>query len=176
VLHAFTDPPLSPAVAVYFQRSIVLHYFHHAFPAPSFLSSCSLIFPASLFHVIFIRPLQPVTSHALLYRLSPVLTPHPYSIPFLSAVHSPTHPLLLLSFLPAFLLLSGDIELNPGPVSFTLGTLNIRSFLHPLHSGALSDLINAHHPDLFCLTETRIKPTTTFTELLSCTPPNYSLV
>jgi len=50
-----------------------------------------------------------------------------------------------------FFLLSGDIELNPGPTNFTLCTLNIRSILHPRHSAALSDLIVSHHPDLFCL-------------------------
>jgi len=80
-------------------------------------------------------------------------------------------PLLL-----AFLFLSGDIELNSGSVSFTLCTLNICSILHPLHSAALSDLIDAYNPDLFCLTETWIKPTTTSAELLSCTPPNYTLL
>ena len=75
-------------------------------------------------------------------------------------------PLLL-----AFFLLSGDIELNPGPANFTLCTLNIRSILHPLHSAALSDLIDTHNPDLLCLTQTWIKPTTTAAELLNCTPP-----
>jgi len=50
------------------------------------------------------------------------------------------------------------------------------SILHPLHSAALSDLIDAHNPDLFCLTETWIKPTTTSAELLNCTPPNYNLL
>ena len=60
-----------------------------------------------------------------------------------------------------YLYQSADIELNPGPVSFTLCTLNIHSILHPLHSAALCDLIDTHNPDLFCLTETWIKPTTT---------------
>ena len=69
-----------------------------------------------------------------------------------------------------FVLLSGDIELNPGPSPFTLCTLNIRPILHPLHSAALSDLIDTHNPDLFCLTEAWIKPTTTAAELLNCTP------
>jgi len=64
-------------------------------------------------------------------------------------------------FLLLFVLLSGDIELNTGPSAFTLCTLNIRSILHPLHSTALSDLIDTHNPDLFCLTETWTKPTTT---------------
>ena len=70
-------------------------------------------------------------------------------------------------FLLLFLLLSSDTELNPGPSSFTLCTLNISSILYPLHSAALSDLIDIHNPDLFCLTETWIKPTTTATELLN---------
>jgi len=79
-------------------------------------------------------------------------------------------------FLLAFLLLSGDVELNPCPTSFTVCTLNIRSILHPLHSAAISDFIDSHSPDLFCLTETWIKPTATFTEFAHCTPPNYSLL
>ena len=79
-------------------------------------------------------------------------------------------------FLLLFVLLSGDIELNPGPSAFTLCTLNIRSILHPLHSAALSHLIDTHNPDLFCLTETWIKPTNTAAELLNCTPPHFSLI
>ena len=79
-------------------------------------------------------------------------------------------------FLLLFVLLSGDIELNPGPSAFSLCTLNIRSILQPLHSAALSDLIDTHNPDLFCLTETWIKPTTTAAELLNCTSPHYSLL
>ena len=96
--------------------------------------------------------------------------------------HTPSPIFLLLTrprtphcrsfFLLAFLLLSGDVELNPGPTSFTVCTLNIRSILHPLHSAAISDFIDSHSPDLFCLTETGIKPSTTFTELAHCTPPN----
>ena len=82
----------------------------------------------------------------------------------------------LCSFLIAFLFLSGDIELNPGPVNFTLCTLNIWFILHPLYSAALSDLIDSHNPDLFCLTETWVKPTTTSPELPKCTPANYSLL
>ena len=78
-------------------------------------------------------------------------------------------------FLLVFLLLAGDIELNPGPTNFTVCTLNIRSLLHPLHSAAISDFIDSHNPDIFCLTETWIKPTTTFTKLADCTPPNYTL-
>jgi len=55
--------------------------------------------------------------------------------------------------------------LNPGPTNFTVCTLNIRSVLTDSHSAALSGLTVSHHPDLICLTETWIKPTTTLTEL-----------
>jgi len=53
-------------------------------------------------------------------------------------------------------------------------TLNIRFFLHPVHSAALSDFIDSHHPDIFFLTETWIKCDTTPAELINCTPPSYS--
>jgi len=55
-------------------------------------------------------------------------------------------------------------------------TLNIRSVLHPVHFAALSDLIDSHHHDLFCLTETWIKPDPTPAELINCTPLSYSLL
>ena len=70
-------------------------------------------------------------------------------------------------FLLAFLLLSGDVELNPGPTSFTVCTLNIRSILHPLHSAAISDFIDSHSPDLFCFTETLINPLRPLLNLLT---------
>jgi len=57
-------------------------------------------------------------------------------------------------FLLLFVLLSSETELNPGSSAFTLCTLQIRSILHPVHYAALSDLIDADNPDLFCLTET----------------------
>jgi len=78
---------------------------------------------------------------------------------------------LLCSFL------SGDIELNPGPSApFTVCTLNIRFILNSAHSIALSDIADSHHPNLFCLTETWIKPTTTPAELVDCTMPGYTLI
>jgi len=76
-------------------------------------------------------------------------------------------------FILAFLLLCGDVELNPGPTNFTVCTLNIRSVLTDSHSADLSGLTVSHHPDLICLTETWIKPT--LTELAKCTSPNYTL-
>jgi len=120
-------------------------------------------------------------------------THHSYAFPYHTAcqehsylTRTPSSFFLLLTrprtlhcrrfFLLAFLLLSGDVELNPGPSSFTVCTLNIPSILHPLHSAAISDFIDSHSPDLFCFTEHWVKPTTTFTELAHFTPPNYSLL
>jgi len=53
-----------------------------------------------------------------------------------------------------FVLLSSHIELNPRPSVFILCTLINHSILHPLHSAALSDLMDTHNRDLFTLTET----------------------
>ena len=82
------------------------------------------------------------------------------------------------------ILLSGDIELNPGPshtnpgpslTNFKLCTLNIRSLTNPLHITALSDLAETEKINLFALTETWVTPSTTFAELSDATPPNYNL-
>ena len=67
--------------------------------------------------------------------------------------HSPTH----LSFLTATLLLSGDIQLNPGPTllsNILFSTLNAHSMLTPEHVTALNDLTDNHKPDIIALTET----------------------
>ena len=128
--------------------------------------------------------------HLLLASLTDQLVTH-HTIPPASSTPASTIPLsppssCLLDHTPfgsavflffcLFFFLSGDIELNPVPSDFTLCTLNIRSILHPLHSAALSDLIDIHNPDLFCLTETWIRSTTTAAELLNCTPPHYTLI
>ena len=66
-----------------------------------------------------------------------------------------------------------------GPKSFIALnniTLSINSILHPVHSAAISDLIDLHHPDLFCLTETWRKQNAISAELINCTPPSYSLL
>ena len=77
----------------------------------------------------------------------------------------------------ALVLLSGDIELNPGPSApFMVCTLNIRSIPNNAHAIALSDIADSHHRVLFCLTETCIKPTATPAELVDCTMPGYTLI
>ena len=76
-------------------------------------------------------------------------------------------------FLTLLILLSGDIELNPGP--FSICTYNIRSLTNPLHYTFLSTLAVDYAIHLFCITETWISPNTTNFELNSCRPPNFSL-
>ena len=55
------------------------------------------------------------------------------------------------------ILLSGDIQSNPGPVSnvsfLNMCSLNIRSFTHPLHYTAIADLADTHNIHVFALTE-----------------------
>ena len=54
------------------------------------------------------------------------------------------HPLLF------FILLAGDIELNPGP-TFDICTLNVRSLTNSLHKASVFDLATCTHPDIFAL-------------------------
>ena len=76
------------------------------------------------------------------------------------------------------LLLSGDIQLNPGPVSntFNVCTLNIRSLLNPMNFTAIFDLAQSRHVDLLALTETWITSSATSAELRNATPPGFSLI
>ena len=76
-------------------------------------------------------------------------------------------------FLLLLLLLSGDIELNPGP--FNICTYNIRSLTKPAHFISLPSLATDFSIYLFCLTETWISPKTTPFEINSWCPPNFSL-
>ena len=83
----------------------------------------------------------------------------------------------------AFLLLAGDIELNPGPSTdattstrpFTICSHNIRSMTHIDHQTALFDLTDTHHFDLIALSETLITSDTTTAHLLDSTPSGYDL-
>jgi len=80
------------------------------------------------------------------------------------------HILVAVLFLSAFIHRLTHFD----PSTSCLCTLNIRSIFHHRHSAALSDIIASYHPDLFALTETWVKPTTTPTKLAHCTPPNYT--
>jgi len=138
------------------------------------------IFTASFFNRFAPRRLQ---LHVIPHVYVLVSTSPPVNSFLITATYSVTSSLssaacahhALDLFFSTFLLLSGDIEVNPDPSSFTVCTLNTHSILHPLHSAASSDLVDLHKPDLVCLSETWIKPTTS-TKLINCTPPGYTFV
>jgi len=136
----------------------------------------SVLLPAPFSNVSFPQPLLSSRCLTTLHCMLTVLTPHLLYFCYLPALFQSTLTTSSQSFSPRLYLLSGDIELNPGRSDFTVCTLNIRSILHHVHSAALSDIVYTHNPDLFCLTETWIKPSTTSAELRNCTPPNYSLL
>src|SRR6218665_727039 len=88
------------------------------------------------------------------------------------------------------LLLSGDVEINPGPncpfsrrpprfsnETFTLYSLNIRSLLNAKNSTALTDLASSSRPhDLIALQETKISiSSTNYAHISYSKPPGYSL-
>jgi len=106
-------------------------------------------------------PMPLLSSRCLttLHCLPTVLTPHLRPLCYLSTVFQSTLTPPYSHFYLAFFL-SDDTELNPGPSYFTVCMLNICSVFHPVYSAALSDIIYTHSPDLFCLTETWIKPST----------------
>ena len=131
----------------------LLNYSFVLFVASAFLLWSTTFFSATLAGQLITHHITPPANN------TPTSTVPLSPPPCCSLAHAPFAS--AVSFLLLFVLLSGDIELNPGPSAFTLCTLNIRSILHPLHSTALSDLIDTHNPDLFCLTETWTKPTTT---------------
>ena len=82
------------------------------------------------------------------------------------------------TLLSLLILLCGDVEPNPGPTSgtFNVCTLNIMSLTNITHYTALSSIAEAHHIDLFALTETWITPSTTSAELLESKPTGFSLL
>jgi exonuclease III len=83
-------------------------------------------------------------------------------------------------FLSILILLSGDIQSNPGPISshsrLNMCTLNIRSLTNPLHYTALADLAESNNIDIFALTETWINPNTTSAQLFDSIPHGFTLI
>jgi len=101
-----------------------------------------LMFQAHIFAIIFII----ASSYHLsfLFHTSLQYHFHHYSIHFLLIATCPHTHRCRDPFLLAFLLLSSDIELNPGPTNFTVCTLNICSILTDSHFADLSGLTLFH--------------------------------
>jgi hypothetical protein len=76
------------------------------------------------------------------------------------------------------LLLSGDIEPNPGPTSCTFNfyTLNIKSLTNHVHYTALLYIAETHRIHIFVLTETWIPPFTTSAKLFDSVRIGFSLL
>jgi len=83
-------------------------------------------------------------------------------------------------FMSLLILLLGDIQSNPGPVSrvssLNICNLNIRSFTNALHYTAIADLADTHNIDVFALSETWISPNTTFAQLFDAIPPGFTFI
>jgi len=71
----------------------------------------------------------------------------------------------------SLLLISGDIEVNPGPATTQLninfGLINIGTLVH--------DLISDYHLDMLALTETRLQSDTPAAVKLDAAPPGYTI-
>ena len=78
------------------------------------------------------------------------------------------------------ILLSGDIQPNPGPASsstvLNVCTINIRSLTNPRHYTALVDLAETHNIHVFPLTETWIHPNNTPAEIFDAIPHGFSFI
>ena len=143
----------------------------------SFWASIFLVSAASHFIALSCRPSGNSTSSLLYHSTATSQFDFLNAIP-LSFFFSNRNKIRKLKpvYLPLLIiLLSGDIHLNPGPSSLTLCTLNIRSLLGPSKSTAILDLAESKHVDIFALTETWITPTTP-SELISATPPGFTLI
>ena len=86
-----------------------------------------------------------------------------------------------------FLLLSGDIQLNPGPPTSTIpitslnfALLNAQSASSITYSldkpASIQDFISSYKIDILAVTETWLSPNSLPSTLNSLTPDNYSLI
>lgn len=73
------------------------------------------------------------------------------------------------------ILLSGDIQVNPGPPAshLTIATLNVRSLFHPNRSVFIPEVIQTHNIDILALSETFQSINTTPAQLRDITPPSF---
>ncbi|MBV8073763.1 MAG: RNA-directed DNA polymerase, partial [Acidobacteriaceae bacterium] len=88
---------------------------------------------------------------------------------------------LFSTFLVTLLILSGDVELNPGPSSsLSFSCLNIRSAtsvtLDLDKPACLQEFITDNSLDLLCLTETWLRTDSSPAVLNSLTPNNFSII
>mgnify|MGYP003547058831 FL=1 len=73
-----------------------------------------------------------------------------------------------------FLLLAGDVQLNPGPPMINFTHLNIHSLCNK--SASLSNYLSSHPTDILSLNETWIQPDDSPNFASSLIPPRYSII
>src|SRR6267154_1933105 len=141
-------------------------------PPPFFVSASSGLSRIPIPHPSVCRCLN----HSHLSSLSFSFFPRRPLLLFHSSFHFSTYFLLLL--------LSGDIQSNPGPAStsstLTFSCLNSRSVssISPLlvKPAFLQEFISDHAIDILAVTETWLTPATLPSTLNSFTPPGYSIL
>ena len=82
-------------------------------------------------------------------------------------------------FLSILILLSGDIQFNPGPISthsrLNMCTpLNIRSLTNHLHYTAPADMAESNNIHIFAFIETWLNPNTTSAQLFASIPRGFT--
>ena len=136
----------------------------HLWHTPSNVTVVSHL-PNSTFHCLSTFYL----SHS--YHISTWLS----SLLFYRRCHPPSHTRHILISL---LFLSGDIHLISGPsqpTEFLLCSFNARSLLCSILTTALSELTDQHRLHLIAITETWVRPTSTFAELIDAPLSGYIL-
>ncbi len=156
---------------LYITFTTIYLYFHLAHP---FLSSGPAPFPFITSNVQHI-PLPPPSVCQCLDKLPISLLCHPNRRFCLN--HTPYSANVILSLI---LLLSGDIELNPGPTSVKFCHLNVHSASSSSPTldkpTAIQEFITDHNLDLFDIIETWLQPDSLSSTLNSLTPTRYSII
>jgi len=165
--------PLS--LAIVHRASSTLHvivFLHHIYPVYSILSSSSLTVPhyhneASCYD-------HHLTASSEFCSFNTI----PLSFFLTSQRTRMSHTCNI--FVSLLILLSGDIQSNPGTVSLVsslnMCTLNIRSFTNLLHYTAIADLADTHNIDIFALSETWISLNTNSAQLFDAIPRGFTLI
>ena len=140
-----------------FTNRRIFHQIHAIFSLISVISN----------HSIFFIVQHSVSPHLLLFMNSSIrLRPRSSYPP--SLFPSVNHGTLIL-------LLTGDVELNPGP-SLNFTHLNIRSIRSFQKSSSLHNYLADHPTEIISLNETWLQPTDSDNFVSSLAPPGYSIL
>jgi hypothetical protein len=149
----------------------------------SFCRSLMLVFIVAQLCTALRHRLSCLPSHAVQESSAASQYAHLNTLPLASVLHRRLlhhHDLRHRNSFLCFILLSGDIQTNHGPVAsdFNMYTLNIQSLAdHKSNQSTdVADLAEHLNLHLIALSETWLKPDTTPSDLAKCTPPGYILL